>query len=116
MASARAAVEQAALNLAWTKVTSPIDGIVGIAKAQVGDLVNPQTVMTTVSTVDPIRVTYGISEREYMRFAEGINRAELRDHRAGPVLELVLDDGSVYPEKGRARAGRPRGRRRRPGP
>src|SRR6266850_35250 len=70
VASARAVVEQVSLNLGWTKVTSPIAGIVGIAKAQVGDLVNTQTLMTTVSTVDPIRVNYGISEREYMRFAE----------------------------------------------
>ena len=51
--SAQAAVDQAALSLAWSKITSPIAGIVGIAKSQVGDLVNPQTVMTTVSTVDP---------------------------------------------------------------
>src|SRR5262245_30768443 len=69
LAAAGAAVDQAALNLGWTKLTSPIDGIVGIAKAQVGDLVNTQTVMTTVSTVDPIRVTFGISEREYLERA-----------------------------------------------
>ena len=101
-ASAQAAVDQAALNLAWSKVTSPIDGIVGIAKSQVGDLVNPQTVMTTVSTVDPIRVTYGISEREYMRYAETINRSNYATTRRGPMLDLILDDGSVFPEKGQA--------------
>src|SRR5439155_24839965 len=56
VASARAAVEQAQLNLAWTRVTSPIDGIAGIAKSQVGDLVNGQTTMTTVSVLDPIKV------------------------------------------------------------
>jgi len=102
VASARAVVDQASLNQGWTKVTSPIDGIVGIAKAQVGDLVNTQTVMTTVSTVDPIRVNYGISEREYMRFAERINRPNYATTRQGPVLELVLDDGSVFPQKGQA--------------
>lgn len=102
MASASAAVEQAALSLGWTNLTSPIHGIVGIAKAQVGDLVNGQTVMTTVSTVDPIRVTYGISEREYMRFAAGINRANYATTQQGPVLDLVLDDGSVFPHQGRA--------------
>ncbi len=101
-ASAKAAVDQAALSLAWSKITSPIDGIVGIAKSQVGDLVNPQTVMTTVSTVDPIRVTYGISEREYMRFAERINRSNYATTRQGPFLDLILDDGSVFPEKGQA--------------
>jgi membrane fusion protein (multidrug efflux system) len=100
--SARAVVEQASLNLGWTKVTSPIGGIVGIAKAQVGDLVNTQTVMTTVSTVDPIRVNYGISEREYLRFAESINRPNYATTRRGPFLELVLDDGSVFPHQGQA--------------
>jgi membrane fusion protein, multidrug efflux system len=102
VASARAVVDQASLNLGWTKVTSPIGGIVGIAKAQVGDLVNAQTVMTTVSTVDPIRVNYGISEREYMRFAESINRPNYATTRRGPFLELVLDDGSVFPHQGQA--------------
>src|SRR5712692_5706544 len=75
LAAARAAVDQSALGLGWTSVTSPIEGIVGIAKTQVGELVNTQTVMTTVSTVDPIRVTFGISEREYMDRAARINRA-----------------------------------------
>ncbi|HXB55503.1 MAG TPA: efflux RND transporter periplasmic adaptor subunit [Vicinamibacteria bacterium] len=102
VASAKASVEQALLNLAWTKITSPIDGIVGIAKAQVGDLVNNQTVMTTVSTVDPIRVTYGISEREYLRFAARINRPNYATTRQGSLLDLVLDDGSVFPHKGQA--------------
>jgi len=101
-ASAQAAVDQAALSLAWSKISSPIAGIVGIAKSQVGDLVNPQTVMTTVSTVDPIRVTYGISEREYMRFAEQINRSNYATTRRGPLLDLILDDGTVFPEKGQA--------------
>jgi membrane fusion protein, multidrug efflux system len=102
VATAKASVEQALLNLAWTKITSPIDGIVGIAKSQVGDLVNNQTVMTTVSTVDPIRVTYGISEREYLRFAARINRPNYATTRQGSVLDLVLDDGSVFPQKGQA--------------
>src|SRR5207247_10291455 len=84
VASARAVVDQASLNLGWTKVTSPISGIVGIAKAQVGDLVNAQTLMTTVSTVDPIRVNYGISEREHMRCAESINRRNYVTTRRRP--------------------------------
>jgi membrane fusion protein, multidrug efflux system len=100
--SARAALEQTALNLAWTKLVAPIEGIVGIAKAQVGDLVGPQTVMTTVSTVDPVRVTYGISEREYMTFAERINRANYATTERGPTLELVLEDGRVYGHPGKA--------------
>src|SRR6266436_2679107 len=102
LAAAKAAVDQAALNLGWTSVTSPIEGIVGIAKAQVGDLVNTQTVMTTVSTVDPIRVTVGISEREYMDRAALINRANYPTTERGPSLELILGNGSVFPEKGKA--------------
>lgn len=102
LASAKAAVDQSALNLAWTRVTSPIEGIVGIAKSQVGDLVGTSTVMTTVSTVDPIRVSFGISEKEYLRFAAQINRPNYATTEQGPVLSLLLDDGSVYPEPGRA--------------
>jgi len=102
LAAAKAAVDQAALNLGWTSVTSPIDGIVGIARTQVGDLVSPQSVMTTVSTVDPIRVTIGISEREYMDKAALINRANYPTTERGPSLELILEDGSVFAEKGKA--------------
>ena len=102
VAAAGAGVRQAALNLDWTRMASPIGGIVGIAKAQVGDLVNTQTVMTTVSTVDPIRVTVGISEREYMDRAALINRANYPTTERGPSLELILGNGSVFPERGKA--------------
>jgi membrane fusion protein (multidrug efflux system) len=102
LAAAGAAVRQAALNLDWTRMTSPIEGIVGLAKAQVGDLVNTQTVMTTVSTVDPIRVTFGISEREYMNRAASINRASYPTTERGPSLELRLEDGSVFAQQGKA--------------
>ena len=102
VSAASASVDQAALNLAWTKVRSPIDGIVGIARTQVGDLVSPQSVMTTVSTVDPIRVTFGISEREYMERAALINRVNYPTTERGPVLDLILEDGTVFPEKGKA--------------
>jgi membrane fusion protein (multidrug efflux system) len=102
VAAASASVAQSALNLGWTKMTSPIAGIVGIAKAQVGDLVGPQTVMTTVSTVDPIRVSYGISEKEYLRFAALINRANYATTERGPTLDMVLDDGTTYAHRGKA--------------
>ena len=98
--SARAAADQAALSLGWTQVTSPIDGIVGAALHQVGDLVNSQTVMTTVSTVDPIRVTFGISEREYMRYAGRFNASGTAS-AAAAALRLVLDDGSEFAQPGR---------------
>jgi len=97
--SAKANVQQARLNLTWTRVLSPISGVVGIAKSQVGDLVTPQTVMTTVSQVDPIKVIFNISEKEYMRYADQINQPP--DSKREGVLELVLDDGSIYPSKGK---------------
>jgi membrane fusion protein (multidrug efflux system) len=89
----RAAVENARLNTSWTHVTSPISGVAGIAQAQVGNLVGPQTVLATVSKVDPIRVLYQISEQEYLQHQKdpAMRNAE---------LELVLADGSVFPQKG----------------
>ena len=97
--SAKANVQQARLNLTWTRVLSPISGVVGIAKSQVGDLVTPQTVMTTVSQVDPIKVIFNISEKEYMRYATQINKPAESGQEGH--LELVLDDGSIYPHKGK---------------
>jgi membrane fusion protein (multidrug efflux system) len=100
----QAAVKQAELNLEFTKVTSPIDGIAGIAEAQVGDLVGPSgSELTAVSTVDPIRVYFPISEQEYLvamksRLAEG--RGDLTSHRTTNELELVLANGDTYPAKG----------------
>lgn len=90
----RAAVEQARLNLSFTRVTSPIGGVAGIAQAQVGNLVNPQTVLATVSKVDPIRVLYQMSEQEYLQFQ---NDPVMRNAE----LELVLSDGSKFPQKGK---------------
>jgi membrane fusion protein (multidrug efflux system) len=89
----RAAVEQARLNMSWTRVTSPISGIAGIAQAQVGNLVSPQTVLATVSRVDPIRVLYQMSEQEYLQFQ---NDPAMRN----APLDLVLSDGSTFPQKG----------------
>jgi len=101
--SARAAVEQAQLNLDWTKVRSPIDGIAGIAKSQVGDLVNGQTTMTTVSVVDPIKVFFNPSEQEYMAWA--LKRGPVDAVRSTPpqdkgMLTLVLSDGTAYAQRG----------------
>ncbi len=90
----QAAVEQSRLNLSFTKVVSPVDGIAGIASQQVGDLVGPQTVLTTVSKVDPIRVLYQLSEQEYLALQRD---PEMR----GAELELLLVDGSAFPQKGR---------------
>jgi membrane fusion protein (multidrug efflux system) len=100
---AEAAVAQAKLNLEWTKVQSPIDGIAGINQAQIGDLVGTTTVLTTVSTVDPIKVQFPISEQEYLRFAKEINRTSQTGEVSAnaPSLELILADGNVYDERGR---------------
>jgi membrane fusion protein (multidrug efflux system) len=98
--SARAAVEKAQLNLDWTKVESPIDGIAGIAVAQIGDLISENTQLTTVSQVDPIKVSFPISEQEYLRLAPRIDLNNPKQRESN--LELILADGSVYPERGRA--------------
>ena len=103
--SARASLDKAQLDLGWTKVVSPIDGIAGIAKSQVGDLVNSQTVMTTVSQVNPIKVYFNPSEQEYLAWVakygppEKTLRAD-QDMEKGP-LQLILADGSVFPHHGK---------------
>ena len=94
--ASRAAWEKAALNVEWTRVVSPIDGIAGIAKVQVGDLVNSQRVMTTVSTVDPIKVYFSATEQEFRTWA----RAWSAQGGGKGSLELVLSDGSSYPRRG----------------
>ena len=97
VASATAMVDKARLDLEFTKVLSPITGIAGIARAQIGNLVGPGSIeeLTTVSTVDPIKVYIPMSEQEFLRNVEGGGgRAERME------LELILADGTVYPEKG----------------
>lgn len=101
LASARAQVEQAQLNLDYTKIQAPIDGVTGIAKAQIGDLVGPNTgELTSISTVDPIRVYFPISEQEYLREAEKIQAHYKDPSLPRPELQLILGDGSVYPHVG----------------
>lgn len=98
--AAKAAVEQARLNLGWTKVTSPIDGVSGIAIAQIGNLVDATTLLTTVSQVDPIKAVFPVAEQEYLRYARA--RAQGQDDRAPrrDALELILADGTVFPQRG----------------
>jgi len=99
--SAKAALEQARLNLEWTEVRSPITGVAAIATAQVGDLVSPATPLTSVSQLDPIKVTVPISEAEYMRFASHAGETEQeRSDRQGAGLELILAGDVRYPERG----------------
>ena len=99
VASAQAAVDQANLMLGFTKVTSPINGIAGLIRAQIGDLVGPSTgVLTTVSKVDPIKAYFPISEQSYLEFRG--REPGSPSIPAGMQFDLVLSDGSVYPAKG----------------
>jgi membrane fusion protein (multidrug efflux system) len=97
-----AAVETAKVNLGFTRLTSPIDGIVGIAQQQVGALVSPASgPITTVSTVNPIKVYFTPSEQEYLDFHRRYATPTTLDAaRKGMRLELILSDGTVYPHIG----------------
>ena len=101
--SDKAAVESATLNLEFCKITSPIDGIAGTAQAQIGDLVGPgSAVLTTVSTIDPMRVYFSISEQSYLAFCHQFtNAAERAAYRVEMELQLILSDGSTYPLPGK---------------
>ncbi len=99
--AADAALRTARLNLGFTKIASPVSGIAGIAKAQIGDLLSPSmaTELTTVSTVNPIKVYFNISEREYLKVATAAIASGSKPEKV--PLTLVLVDGSVYPQPGR---------------
>jgi membrane fusion protein (multidrug efflux system) len=99
----QAAVEQAELNLGYTRVVSLIDGIAGINTVQVGNLVGPSTVLTAVSQVSPIKVYFPISEQEYLRMADGggPGSVDFLTHASRIPLQLTLADGSAYPHPGR---------------
>jgi RND family efflux transporter MFP subunit len=101
--SNKAAVEQAELNLEWTKVTSLVDGIAGIAQVQIGNLVGPNSVLTSVSQVDPIKAFFPISEHEYVLAQKTSNALPGKDNIVffGSSLELILTDGTVYAQKGK---------------
>jgi RND family efflux transporter MFP subunit len=100
--NAQAIVKTAELNLGFTKIISPIDGIAGIAQAQVGNLLGATSPpLTTVSAVDPIKVYFTLSEQDYIRFT----KHSLIDAKQGASvaqleLDLVLSDGTEYPNKG----------------
>ena len=100
--AARAQVRIAELNLSFTKVLSLIDGIVGITQVQIGNLVTPTSVLTTVSQIDPIKAYFAISEQEYLGAAEQITAAALGTLPAGARIpfQLILSDGATYPHPG----------------
>lgn len=99
----KAAAETARINLGFTRLTSPIDGIPGIAQLQVGALVSPASgAITTVSTVDPIKVYFTVSEQEYIDYTRRFPTAEKRQANNQRLqLDLILADGTTYPHKGK---------------
>jgi len=101
--AARAAVREAELDLGFTQVRSLIDGIVGVTEEQVGNLVTPASVLTTVSQVDPVRAWFAISEEEYLDTTSRLHAAALTSTTSGrPTVpfELLLADGTTYPHRG----------------
>jgi membrane fusion protein (multidrug efflux system) len=117
--AAQAAVDTAGLNLSYTQIRSPIEGVAGLALVRVGNLVGQDgpTLLTTVSQTDPIRINFSLSEVEYVRHPERFKHLETRDlawakkqlasldaggtaEGGDPGVELVLADGSVYPHRG----------------
>jgi len=102
VAAGRAAVEQAALNLSFTKVRSLISGIAGIAQVQVGNLVTPSAVLTSVSQVDPIKTYFPISAEDYLRIADKIHpeTVNLLSSESPIPLQLILANGSTYARSG----------------
>jgi RND family efflux transporter MFP subunit len=117
--AAEAQLEQAKLNLSYTQIRSPIDGVAGLAAVRVGNLVGQDgpTLLTTVSQLDPIRVTFALSEVDYLKYPERFSSLDIRDlawvrrqfavlaktglaEHDDPGVELLLSDGSVYPHRG----------------
>jgi len=98
-----AAIESARINLGFTKIKSPVDGLAGIALGQIGDLVGLSgPLLTTVSQIDPIKVYFQVNEQSYRTFwRQFVTPAGPANSNQTLPLQLVLSDGSVYPEKGR---------------
>ncbi len=98
-----AARDLAQVNLGFTKISSPIDGIAGLANAQIGDLLSASSgILTTVSTLDPIRVYFPVSEESYLKYwRRFMTASDGGQPEAPPELQLILIDGSTYPEAGR---------------
>ena len=99
--AAKANLEQARLNLEFTKVTSLVSGIAGIAQVQIGNLVGPSSVLTSVSQVDPIKAYFTVSEQVFTDFHRRFPTQErVEEQRKRMPLELILSDGSVYEHPG----------------
>src|SRR5664279_1228458 len=100
VAAAKASLDNAKLNLAWTKVYSPIDGIAGDAKSQIGDLVGATTKMATISQVNPIWAYFNISESNYLGNAAEISKLLRSGKRGNVAVRYIQADGEEYPHSG----------------
>ena len=90
-------MDAAKLNLESARVISPTNSIASIAKAQIGDLINPAALLTSVSQLNPIEVSFPISEGEYPRFNDKIKQhQETMISKDVPALKMILDDVSTY--------------------
>ena len=98
--SAEAQVESARLNLGFTQVRSLVSGVAGQAMVQMGNLVSPQSVLTTVSQIDPIRAYFSISDSEYLALSRQARQGNLLQGKSAIPLQLTLSDGQQYPLKG----------------
>ncbi|HEY2586084.1 MAG TPA: efflux RND transporter periplasmic adaptor subunit, partial [Tepidisphaeraceae bacterium] len=108
IAMANAKVQEAQLNLGFTTIRSPVDGVAGISKAQVGDLIGPNTgQLTTVLQINPMRAYFTISQQLVAQLQQRLlaENKSLRRGDEGPELQLTLANGYVYPIKGKARFG-----------
>jgi membrane fusion protein (multidrug efflux system) len=97
----RAELETAKINLDWTEVRSPIRGLVGLAQTRVGTLVNPNQVLTIVSTIDPMRASFNVSQQDYLKYAEIINNPNAPEYAQQRWFELILVNGRIYPQRAR---------------
>ncbi|MGA0093220.1 MAG: efflux RND transporter periplasmic adaptor subunit [Chthoniobacterales bacterium] len=106
VATAQATVEQARLNLEFTSITAPVDGLAGIATAQIGNLIGPQSgPLTSVTMVDPIKVKFFVSENEYIKYIRPYfgdpDKLVRATERGGLGLQVLLSDSTIYPHPGR---------------
>jgi RND family efflux transporter MFP subunit len=98
-----ATLRQAELNVEFTKITAPIGGVAGIANPGIGDLVGPSDAnpLATISTVDPIKVYFQISEQDYLKVAQERIDANRTNPAPPPPVEIILADGTLYPRQGK---------------
>ena len=100
----QAAAQTAQLNLDYTKISAPVDGIAGLSKANIGDLVGTgsEVTLTTVSKIDPIRLYFPINEQDYKKHASALQKGMQKpESEREASVELVFADGTVYPQKGK---------------